>query len=84
MDVPVSVTFWIQEGSTLPSGYLNTGHDGPYPVIQLDGAMLQGLDGDPVPYLRRLSEVASRLIDELLAARAAAAKAAADAAAVAL
>ena len=73
MSIPTSVTIWIQEDSALPTGYLNSrGHDGPFPVIQLDGAALQGLNGDPVPYLRRLAEVASRLADELVAARAAA------------
>ena len=79
MSIPVRVTLWIQKGSDLPTGYLNPGHDDPFPVIQLDGAEIQGLDGDPVPYLRALAGVASRLADELVAA-----KAAADAAAVPL
>jgi hypothetical protein len=78
--IPADVTIWIQEDSILPTGYLNArGRDIPFPVIDLDGAKLRGLNGDPVPYLRRLAEVASRLADELVAARAAA-----DAAAVPL
>ena len=74
MGVPVSVTIWIQEGSDLPTGYLgpSVGHRDPVPTIDLDGAALRSLNGDPVPYLRRLAEVASRLADELVAARAAA------------
>jgi hypothetical protein len=76
MSVSASVTIWIQEDSTLPTGYLNPhGKDEPFPLIQLDGAVLQGLKGDPVPYLRKLAEVASRLADELEAVRPAAVEA---------
>ena len=78
MSIPVDVTIWIDENSTLPTGYLNSsclnssGRRSPFPVINLDGAKLQGYRGDPVPYLQALAEVASRLADELVAARAAA------------
>ena len=78
MSTPVDVTIWIVEDSTLPTGYLNSsylnpsGHRAPFPVIQLDGAKLQAYNCDPVPYLRALAAVASRLADELVAARAAA------------
>lgn len=73
----VNATIYFSEGD-LPTGRINNEPLGGrnWPLIQLaDGAVLAGMSGDFVPYLRRLAEVASDLADRLEAADAMAAEA---------